>query len=419
MPQATSPWRVNDVVAFDRMRELAATVYALLQASARAGEPLADAAREELSQWRREVLVVDAYDRAAVGWMASRLEAWVARRRRSVTGDVILDVTADEILRRDILPLYFPDPEPSASPTLTLVAGQPGAGRSRASSGLLRDTGDVAVVNGEDVRALHPTFLSGAPVADSDAATLVARDVAGWVSACIRYAREQRRSVVLEGTFANVAAAMGTAERFAAEGFATRVVVVGSRRAESLLSVTSGHLRDLQAGRPVSLTTRAVHDEGLEATRNLVASLEESAWTDRLTIVDRHGAAVFDAGRSTDTQDFDGAGAALAAAQSARLDRFDATQWLSELHHVTQFAATRRGLPGEVMATLVDLHETSLREVIPQLHVPANGKLATALEQKTVATLVRLRQTAPAPRPIDIAAPVAVPDGPERDGVSR
>ena len=325
----------------------------------------------------------------------------------------------DEILRRDILPLYFPDDVESEQPTFVLVAGQPGAGRSRAAASLAyEDPHDVAVLNGEELRAFHPAFLDPRAATDPEAVSEVGQSVAGWVSGCIRYAREHRRSLSVEGTFGNVTAAAGTAGRFAAEGFHTRVVVVGSRRAESLLSVLSGYLRDVQTGRRATPTSRTAHDEGFAATRSLVASVQESGWSDRLTVAGRDGRVVFDA-TGTEGAGFEGAGAALVAAQSERLSRFDATQWLSELHHATEFAAIRRGLPDEVAELLVELHETSLREVIPELRVPANGKFATAMEQKTVARLVALRQTLPAARPIDVAAPVVVPGGPGVEGPSR
>lgn len=325
----------------------------------------------------------------------------------------------DEILRDDILPLYFPEGTETHQPTFMLVAGQPGAGRSRAAASLaLKDERDVAVLNGEELRLFHPAFLDPRWATDPEAVSELSQSVAGWVSACIRYAREQRRSLAIEGTFGNVTAAAGTTQRFAAEGFRTRVVVVGSRRAESLLSVLSGYLRDVQAGRRVTPPSRATHDEGLAATRSLAASLEESGWADRLTVVGRDGHLVFDA-TGFEGLGFAGASAALASAQAERLGRFDATQWLSELHHVTQFAATRPGLPAEVAELLVDLHETSLREVIPQLRVPANGKFATAMEQTTVARLVALRQTPPPARPINVAAPVIVPDDTGAEGPFR
>lgn len=323
----------------------------------------------------------------------------------------------DEILRRDILPLYFPDDAAPERPTFVLVAGQPGSGRSRIAAALATEDPDVAVLRGEDLRAFHPAFLEPTATTDPAALSELGQATAGWVSGCIRYARENHRSLALEGTFRNVAAAAGTAQRFAAEGFRTQVVVIGSRRAESLLSVTSGYLQEVQAGRRAAPTSRASHDEGFAATRALVASVEESGWTDRLTVVRRDGGVVFD--RPGAETGFAGGGVGLVAAQSERLGRFDATQWLSELHHATEFAATRRGLPDEVAELLVELHEVSLREVIPELHVPANGKFATVMERKTVARLVALRQTLPPARPIDIAAPVIVPGGAGVEGPSR
>lgn len=327
---------------------------------------------------------------------------------------VVDDAVREAILRRDILPLYFPGDADSPAPTFTLLAGQPGAGRGRVA----RREGTVAdstVVSSDDLRAFHPGLLTPGSAASAE----VAQAVAGWVAGCIRYAREHHRSLVLEGSFGNVPAAAGTAQRFAANGFTTRLVVVGATRAESLLTVASGYLRDVQARRPAVLIDRAAHDEAFDATRRLVVSVEESGWVDRVSVVTRDGRTVFDGTRTE--PGFAGAQAALVAAQSARMGRFDATQWLSELHHVTDYATGLRAMPDGVGELLVDLHETALRDVIPQLHIPGGGKFATAIEQKTVATLVALRPTLTRTvGPIDIAAPViAAPAGPERGGVSR
>lgn len=328
--------------------------------------------------------------------------------------------TVDETLRREILPLIFPVEPPSESPSLVLLVGQPGSGRSRAVSRLIRDSPNLAVLNAEELWAFHPGFAGrGIASFDAEPHASSAEVVGGWVGACIRFARENRRSLVLDGTFANLAAAAGTAQRFSAEGFTTRVVAVGSRRAESLLSVTSGFLSGVRAGRHTVLTTRAMHDEGFQATRALVASVEASEWVDQVEILRRDGRVVFDASRSRSGGGLEGAAAALAAAQSARMSTFDLTQWLSELHHSTQFAMSRRGLPVEVTELLVDLHETALREVIPELPVPVSGKFATAIEQKTVARLVSLRQSTTGVQRLDVAAPAVAIEGQERGGVSR
>lgn len=331
------------------------------------------------------------------------------------------DDTRDEVLHRSILPLYFPGQAPTSEPpTLILLAGRSGAGRSRASSLLLGENGPgLAIVNGDELRAFHPRFTEASTTTAREAADGLARATAGWLRDCIRYARVNRRSLVLEGAFQDPALVAGMAERFGAEGFQTRVVVVTSRRAESLLSVTSLYLRNVQAGVPARFTSREAHDRGFDATQALVVAVEDAASVDRLTVLGRDGAAVFDALRTDGEDAFKGATAALTTAQSGRMSRFDATQWLSELHHVAEFAASRRDVPRGVMESLVDLHELALREVIPELHVPAEGKFATAIEQRTVARLVALRRTFAPTQSVDAAAPVLAPDGPERGGVSR
>jgi hypothetical protein len=58
-----SLWHVNDVVAYDLMRETANSVQARLIDLARNGDM---AAARELAEVRRATLAVDGYDRAAV-----------------------------------------------------------------------------------------------------------------------------------------------------------------------------------------------------------------------------------------------------------------------------------------------------------------------------------------------------------------
>lgn len=418
-----SSWRVNDLVAYEEMRESATTLTSLLLASRSSDLSGANRAHHDVAQLRADVLRVNGYDRAAIVALSSQIATDIREiaephlpHRQGID-----EAARASILQRDILPLYFPTEAASASPTLVIVAGQPGAGRSRAASQLAADSGDdIALLNADDLRAFHsasPEFTRNTAAELSQA---IARATAEWTAGCIRYAREAKRSLILEGAFTEPAVVAATAAQFADQGFQTQLVVVGSRRAESLLTVVSHYLRNVQARTPRPDPSREAHDRAFGATRGLVAAVEDAASVDRLSVVNRDRRVVFDAERGDGADAFRGAGAALAAAQSEPMGRFDATQWLSELHHVTEFATSRRDLPHVVAELLVDLHETALREVIPELHVPADGTFATAMEQKTVARLVALRQRIPTVlQPVDIAAPAVAPAGPERGGLSR
>jgi len=322
----------------------------------------------------------------------------------------------EEILLRDILPLYFPPASAEDSPAFVLLTGQPGTGRLRAvgPAGLR----GVAVVNAEELQAFDRTPARLRASSAAEAAQEMAQTAAKWVSGCTRYARENRRSLVVDGAYVDPVVAAAAAKSFEEAGFATRVIIVASQRAESLLTVTSAYLSALRARRADAMVTRAAHDAGLDATRQLAASLEDIAWVDRVTVANRHGGIVYDVQQPAPDSGFGGVRSALAAAQSERMSRWDATQWLSELHHVTDYATSLRVMPDGVAELLVDLHNTALREVIPQLHVPAGGKFASAIEQKTAARLAWLLRAQKLQPNVD-ASPVLVPSRPEAGGVSR
>ena len=71
MATEQSLWHVNDVVAYDVMRELAGSVQSRLLELARDGD---ESARAELIDLRRSTIAVDGYDRAAVEAFMRRLQ---------------------------------------------------------------------------------------------------------------------------------------------------------------------------------------------------------------------------------------------------------------------------------------------------------------------------------------------------------
>ncbi|WP_409047881.1 hypothetical protein AB2L57_01065 [Microbacterium sp. HA-8] len=66
---------MNDVVAYDAMRESATTLIALLLGATR-HDP--DLAQTDVAQLREDVLAVDAYDRDAVNTLSARINSRIA-----------------------------------------------------------------------------------------------------------------------------------------------------------------------------------------------------------------------------------------------------------------------------------------------------------------------------------------------------
>jgi hypothetical protein len=222
----------------------------------------------------------------------------------------------------------------------------------------------------------------------------------------------------LEGTFQTPTAVLAANDLFAQKGFATRVAVVGTPRAESLLAAASRYLLDVRAGGAGRFTSVELHDAGFVGTRSLAAAIETTPSADRLTVVRRDGTAVFDAER-TDAGGFAGAYDALRRAQVTRMRSPQAMRWLSELRAMTDFAlATDR--PAKPLAELlIELHGLALDEVLPQIALPTDSQARPAAEASLTRQLAELREAVPVERPrVDVAAPTISPSGPDR-GISR
>lgn len=73
-----SAWRVNDVVAYEAMRESATLLTNLLLRSSIEDTGPSAAALSELRQLYRDILDVDGHDRAAVKSLADRIAVRVA-----------------------------------------------------------------------------------------------------------------------------------------------------------------------------------------------------------------------------------------------------------------------------------------------------------------------------------------------------
>ncbi|MGC5173340.1 zeta toxin family protein [Microbacterium sp. DT81.1] len=325
-----------------------------------------------------------------------------------------------EILRRDILPLLFPDARSSDDPALELLTAQPGSGLFRVAARLHADDSDeITILSADELRVFHPWHAELSASATVEAAGELAAVTAAWLSGAMVYAREHRRSALIEGSFTNPSVALRTAQRFAAEGFRTRIVIAGVRRPESLLSTASLYLRGVQAGGPAHFVSRDAHNRGFEATRAVAVALEDSGQVDRVTILGRDGTPAFDVHSDGKERAFHGATAALLAVQSERLTSLQSAQWLSELRRVTEFAATLRNPPRALTELLIDLHETALREIIPELPVPDGSSVVATQARASASDLVALRRSLAEHGPIDAAAPSVAVGGPERGGPSR
>lgn len=300
------------------------------------------------------------------------------------------------------------------SPTLVLLGGQPGAGRSRAGARLLADQDGMVAITGDELRIYHPRYRQLTTDQPERAPAILAEATREWVRAAIRSSLEERRSLLLEGTFGDPDVTLATAERFRQAGFLVRVVAVASPRVLSIVTAASRYLRDRKLGNPARFTRLSAHDRGYDGTTRLIAALESKVGADQVTILGRSGTILFDQTRNQDGADaFGGARSALATGRTP--DSWGARstmELLGELKQITSYAIAAGELTPQMAELLTEAHNLALADVIPRLSIDADSPQAHFIKQAVTEQLVAIRRATLEPDTVTRDAGVAATRAP-------
>jgi hypothetical protein len=104
-----------------------------------------------------------------------------------------------------------------------------------------------------------------------------------------------------------------------------------------------------------------------------------------------------------------GASVALSTSRSEAMSALEATQWLSELRHMTEYARSLRTVPTPAIESLIELHEMAIRRVVPELPVPPGSEVVRIQQQKLATDLAALKRIQVPPEVVDVAAPTVTP----------
>ncbi|GEK86664.1 zeta toxin family protein [Microbacterium aerolatum] len=311
-----------------------------------------------------------------------------------------------------VLRSVFSGAQSAPHPALVLLSGASGAGAGRAIALIRRmHGGDLVPILSEDLQAFHPRYLEPPFRASAVGQNELSEAAASWLQASIAHARENRYSLLLEGAFRSPSTALAVARRFAASNYQVHVVVAATRSEESLLSATSRGLRQMQQRRQSRFVTPAENELRLADVDALVlASVADSA-VQRVSVIGRRGQTVLDAHRADPTA-MAGASAAFRASCSETMSALEATQWLSELRHMTVYAQSLRSIPDAAVESIIELHEMAIRKVVPDLPLPPDSEVVPIQLVALRSRLAALKQRADRHDSPDIAAPIVTPSAP-------
>lgn len=112
----------------------------------------------------------------------------------------------ERIFREDIVPKVLGrnhHPESTLHPSLTLVGGQPGAGKSNTINAVRAQSssqGGLLVIDVDQLREFHPDHLRLMALDDRTAANHTHADASRWAEKLEAYGREHRFNILLEST---------------------------------------------------------------------------------------------------------------------------------------------------------------------------------------------------------------------------
>lgn len=183
--------------------------------------------------------------------------------------------------------VFGPYPSGLDKPTLILVGGQPGAGKSRAIAEAARGrAGELVPLSGDDLRRFHKDFHWLARERPWLMPNATAQASGGWLLRCIQHAREKRYSLLLEGVFRDPDTVTRTIEQFADAGYRVEVVGLAVPYQVSLLSTLGRFLRP--SGDEVARWTPATaHDSAYRMIPSTLRAAEDTEGTWRIRVTNR------------------------------------------------------------------------------------------------------------------------------------
>lgn len=315
---------------------------------------------------------------------------------------------ADRTFESLIRPALFAD-SADAQPSLTLLVGEPGAGRTRAVYRNYPEASGRAVVSAAVLRAFHPDYLELASRRPFELDNALRPAVERWIAQSVGTALNERRSVVLESEALTAEAARAASAAFTEAGFTTEAVVMASRTPDSLLTAASAFLNQRRERIPTQPTTADAHRTAAAAARDLTASLEADGPFDRVRVLNPGGVSLHEAEPRRHPESIQGLTAALDAERHRPYSSIEGVQWLSELRRITEYARQSREDVGPVVETLGELHRLALTTMLPRMPLRPESEAAmrqrAQLEQELSRLEEQLAATRNIPAPLDFPTP--------------
>ena len=206
------------------------------------------------------------------------------------------DTENEEIFQNDVKPYLLATASlglsRSEEPTMVIVGGQPGAGKSRSIDSVRLDlerSGGVMEIAADDLRKFHPKNDELMQKDDRTAAHFTHADASAWAEKAERFAREQKFNVLIEGTLKTPENAAAKLAEYRDAGYFVEARVIAVHERISWQGVVGRYEQQKEDAGIGRMTPKSVHDAAVTGVLASVEKIETEKLADRVRI-DRRGA---------------------------------------------------------------------------------------------------------------------------------
>ena len=214
-------------------------------------------------------------------------------------------LSADEhnfVFEKLVVPMMLNKVVTQDRPVVVVVAGQPGAGKTRAAHLVRRSVNQPVHLAGDDFKALHPDYWQLLHQDPRVASAPIRADYRAWQARAEAYVRERCGNLVIETTPADPAQFAATARTFRRAGYRVELLVLAVRAADSRQGTAHRYARVSARGVPARYTSTAGHDAHFQVLPEVVAAAEELAVVDQVTVMRRDTVALYRSQPTSETR---------------------------------------------------------------------------------------------------------------------
>ncbi|MDR0654001.1 MAG: zeta toxin family protein [Synergistaceae bacterium] len=200
--------------------------------------------------------------------------------------EILRDIIEDSELGR-----YSSHEKPKA----VIIAGQPGAGKSKLVGDVVHEMrNDCLVIDTDELRAYHPQYEQFIRSNPKTAAEKVHHDASMWTKELRSEAMGKNINLVIDGTLGNPRNARALVDELATKGYEVEIKALAVRKEESMqgihLRYEKGvqHLRDTgRTDASLRWVDKEVHDKAYHNMPESVGFIEKEKLADRVEVYGR------------------------------------------------------------------------------------------------------------------------------------